>query len=136
MNYQKKMFCRKKDTERKRTKRLQMLQEKERKLASETSTDSTCQLKPMTPFNSQKIEWNITTNIRNSLPSTPSTCAKILENIVNRNTPRKKKALKDMIKNHFESPRERKEAKKVMNRSNRVVTRHLRRKSSMYSLKV
>jgi len=86
-----------------------MLQEKERKLASETSTDSTCQLKPMTPFNSKKkTEWNITSKIPNSLPSTPSKSAKILENIVNRNTPQKKKDLKDMIKNRFESPRENK----------------------------
>jgi len=60
MIYQK-MWC-KKDRDKKRIKRLHMLQEKERKLASETSTDSTCQLKPMTPFNSKKkirVEHNI-----------------------------------------------------------------------------
>ena len=107
MIYQK-MWCRKKDRGRKRTKRLHMLQEKERKLESATSTDSTCQLKPMIPFNIKKTEWNITSKIRNSLPSTPSKCAKILENSVNRNTPQKKNALKDMIKNRFQSLREKK----------------------------
>ena len=91
MSYQKKMWLRKKDKERK--------VEKRRLEVEQTLKSSSPDKEQETNFKTKKSEWNATCKVRSSLPTTPVKFAQVINNIITRTTPRKKKALQKVIYN-------------------------------------
>lgn len=43
-----------------------------------------------------KTEWNVTSKVRSEIPATPEKFAKVVKNLIQRSTPRKRKALDDL----------------------------------------
>ena len=73
MSWQKKMWIRKKDRERKQKKRV-----KTKKEITHTS-----------PFSSKQTGYNVTSKVKSALPTTPKKFAKVIHNILSKASPRK-----------------------------------------------
>ena len=85
LSTQKKAWIRKKDRERKSVKRLSL----KKVVSPQVEVDSS-------GFSSKKTCWNVTSNARATLPSTPKKFAIVIDNLIKRTTPRKRKALEDI----------------------------------------
>lgn len=90
MSYQKKMWIRKKDRERKAAKRKQNREDADSNLSKKGKL---MQDQQGNAFSSKQTEWNVTTKIRTSMPNTPVKFAKIVKNLVENATPRKSKSI-------------------------------------------
>lgn len=99
-SYQKKMWNRKKDRERKQRKRAELSKSPK---STETSSPSASHVEE-TGFTSKKTEWNTTSKVRKQLPQTPKKFAKVVTNLVENATPRKRKAI-EQLKNKSKKPR-------------------------------
>ncbi|XP_056020048.1 uncharacterized protein LOC125678236 isoform X3 [Ostrea edulis] len=91
MTSQKIAWVRKKDRERKAKKRA------EKRMTQSIQQESASTSNSSNPFPSKKSEWNITSNVKKSLPKSPNKFAKFIHNIMKKVTPRKRKALSETL---------------------------------------
>ncbi|WAR17806.1 VRTN-like protein, partial [Mya arenaria] len=85
LSTQKKAWIRKRDRERKAMKRQSL-----KKVVSPQ-----VEVAESSGFSSKKTCWNVTSNARATLPSTPKKIAIVIDNLIKRTTPRKRKALEE-----------------------------------------
>lgn len=78
MTWQKKMWVRKKDRERKQQKRNEL-----KRMSTQANNET---------FGSKRTEYNVTSKVRSALPTTPMKFAKVVKNILAKASPRKCKA--------------------------------------------
>ncbi|XP_052084922.1 uncharacterized protein LOC127722119 [Mytilus californianus] len=90
MSYQKMMWIRKKDREKKAAKRKQKREDADSKI---NKKGKLMQDQHGNAFSSKQTEWNVTTKIRTALPNTPVKFAKIVKNLVENATPMKRRSM-------------------------------------------
>lgn len=90
MSRQKKVAIKEKDRLRKRKQR------ESSKGVRQFPKETKAQENTKSPFSSKKTEWNITSTIRSKLPQTPTKFARVIQNLIQHSSPRKRSAFEEL----------------------------------------